>query len=189
MEQKAENNRTSASATDYVRQAASRARSKDEQLNIIEQTAKEQGVWIDDYSSLGDYFSKGGENEVYYNLAENRVYKLNNFEYAGDDVSNFFTRIDIHNELFGNVPYSIVGFAKNSSGETSAVLKQPYIEAEREATEREIASYMEALGFEMGYSDDFTNNKYNVFDAGPNNVLFGTDGRLYFIDTQIRKMF
>ena len=92
-------------------------------------------------------------------------------------------------QCFGNVPYSIIGFSKNSSGEISAVLEQPYIEAEREATEREIASYMEALGFEMGYSDDFTNNKYNVFDAGPNNVLFGTDGRLYFIDTQIRKIF
>ena len=63
---------------------------------------------------------------------------------------------------------------------------QPYILAEREATEDEIIVYMEALGFEMDYIDEFHNNDYEVFDAVPNNVLYGIDGDLYFIDTQIR---
>lgn len=58
--------------------------------------------------------------------------------------------------------------------------------AEREATEDEIAEYMEALGFEMDYIDEFHNEEYEVFDAVPNNVLYGIDGDLYFIDTQIR---
>ena len=56
----------------------------------------------------------------------------------------------------------------------------------REATEDEIIVYMEALGFEMDYIDEFHNNDYEVFDAVPNNVLYGIDGDLYFIDTQIR---
>ena len=30
------------------------------------------------------------------------------------------------------------------------------------------------------------NEVYEVFDAVPNNVLYGIDGDLYFIDTQIR---
>ena len=30
------------------------------------------------------------------------------------------------------------------------------------------------------------NEDYEVFDAAPNNVLYGIDGNLYFIDTQIR---
>lgn len=30
------------------------------------------------------------------------------------------------------------------------------------------------------------NEDYEVFDAVPNNVLYGIDGHLYFIDTQIR---
>ena len=67
-----------------------------------------------------------------------------------------------------------------------AVLTQPYILAEREATEDEIAEYMEALGFEMDYIDEFHNDQYEVFDAVPNNVLYGIDKDLYFIDTQIR---
>ena len=30
------------------------------------------------------------------------------------------------------------------------------------------------------------NEQYEIFDAVPNNVLYGIDGQLYFIDTQIR---
>lgn len=63
---------------------------------------------------------------------------------------------------------------------------QPYVRAEREATEEEIIAYMEALGFETDYSDEFHNDLFEVFDAVPNNVLYGIDGKLYFIDTQIR---
>ena len=28
------------------------------------------------------------------------IYKLNNFEYAGDDLNNFFIRISAHNKFF-----------------------------------------------------------------------------------------
>ena len=70
--------------------------------------------------------------------------------------------------------------------EFCAVLTQPYIKAEREATEDEIAEHMQALGFEMDYYDEFHNEEYEIFDAVPNNVLYGIDGALYFIDTQIR---
>ena len=45
---------------------------------------------------------------------------------------------------------------------------------------------MQALGFGMDYYDEYYNSDYEVFDAVPNNVLYGIDGDLYFIDTQIR---
>ena len=38
----------------------------------------------------------------------------------------------------------------------------------------------------MVYEDEFHNAEYEVFDAVPNNVLYGIDDKLYFIDTQIR---
>lgn len=38
---------------------------------------------------------------------------------------------------------------------------------------------MKALGFQMDYSDEFHNDKYEIFDAAPNNVLYGKDGILY----------
>lgn len=33
----------------------------------------------------------------------------------------------------------------------------------------------------------FSNGRYDIFDALPNNVLVGNDGHLYFIDTIIYK--
>lgn len=142
-------------------------------------------LWIDFNNFPVIYLDKGGENEVFYDGAAT-VYKLNNFEYAGDNLENFFIRITAHNKFFGNVPYQMVGFAYNSLHEFCVVLIQPHIKAEREATENEIADYMQALGFEMDYLDEFHNDQYEVFDAVPNNVLYGIDRELYFIDTQIR---
>lgn len=148
--------------------------------------ANSNNLWISLSELNVEFLSKGGENEVYTGNKDNIVIKLNNFEYAGDDLENFFIRINAHNKLFGNVPYQMIGFAYNSQQEFCAVLIQPYILAEREATEDEIAAYMEALGFEMDYYDEYHNSEYEVFDVVPNNVLYGIDGDLYFIDTQIR---
>ena len=148
--------------------------------------ANSNNLWISLSKLNVEFLSKGGENEVYTGNKDNIVIKLNNFEYAGDDLENFFIRINAHNKLFGNVPYQMIGFAYNSQQEFCAVLIQPYILAEREATEDEIAAYMEALGFEMDYYDEYHNSEYEVFDVVPNNVLYGIDGDLYFIDTQIR---
>ena len=155
------------------------------QIEELISFADSQHLWFDLSNLKITYMDKGGENEVFHdgNLS---VIKLNNFEYAGDDLENFFIRIFAHNRFFNNVPYSLIGFSYNSQKEFCAVLTQPYIKAEREATEEEITEHMQALGFEMDYSDEFHNKEYEIFDATPNNVLYGIDGALYFIDTQIR---
>ena len=155
------------------------------QIEELISFADSNGLWIDFNNLSVIYLDKGGENEVFYDGAA-PVYKLNNFEYAGDNLENFFIRITAHNKFFSNVPYQMIGFAYNSLHEFCAVLIQPHIKAEREATEDEITDYMQALGFEMDYLDEYHNDQYEVFDAVPNNVLYGIDGDLYFIDTQIR---
>ena len=155
------------------------------QIEELISFADSNGLWIDFNNLSVIYLDKGGENEVFYDGAAT-VYKLNNFEYAGDNLENFFIRITAHNKFFSHVPYQMIGFAYNSLHEFCAVLIQPHIKAEREATEDEITDYMQALGFEMDYLDEYHNDQYEVFDAVPNNVLYGIDGDLYFIDTQIR---
>ena len=57
---------------------------------------------------------RGGENEVFHD-GNVSVVKLNNFEYTGGDLENFFIRIAAHNKFFGNVPYQMIGFAYNIS--------------------------------------------------------------------------
>ncbi len=146
-------------------------------------TSRTSRIDFDDLSL--EYLNKGGENEVFTGN-EDFVVKLNNFDYAGDDLTNFFIRIKAHNLFFSNVPYEMIGFAGNSQNEFCAVLLQPYVRAKREATEKEIQHYMESLGFIMDYPDEYHNEQYEIFDAVPNNVLYGIDEQLYFIDTQIR---
>ena len=158
---------------------------KGRQIKELIEFDNDNNLWIDLSPLNITYMDKGGENEVFHD-GKSSVIKLNNFEYAGDDLENFFIRINAHNKFFSNVPYQMIGFSYNSRQEFSAVLTQPYILAEREATEDEIVEYMEALGFEMDYIDEFHNDQYEVFDAVPNNVLYGIDKDLYFIDTQIR---
>ena len=190
---------THSSVNSILEQTASIVRRKKEAAGTLEPTesykrgqieelisfANANSLWISLSDLSVEFLSKGGENEVYTG-DENIVVKLNNFEYAGDDLENFFIRIFAHNKFFSNVPYHMIGFAYNSQQEFCAVLIQPHIQAEREATEDEITNYMEALGFEMDYIDEFHNKEYEVFDAVPNNVLYGIDHDLYFIDTQIR---
>lgn len=158
---------------------------KGRQIKELIVFANANNLWIDLSHLNITYMDKGGENEVFHD-GKSSVIKLNDFEYAGDDLENFFIRINAHNKFFSNVPYQMIGFSYNSRQEFSAVLTQPYILAEREATEDEIIEYMEALGFEMDYIDEFHNDQYEVFDVVPNNVLYGIDKDLYFIDTQIR---
>ncbi len=69
----------------------------------------------------------------------------------------------------------MIGFAYNSQNEFCAVLVQPYVRAKREATENEIQHYMESLGFIMDYPDEYHNEQYEIFDAVPNNVLYGME--------------
>ena len=158
---------------------------KGRQIEHLKEYATLNNLWIDLNGLPLTYLDKGGENEVFYD-GQSSVIKLNNFEYAGDDLTNFFIRISAHNYFFNNIPYSMIGFSENSMKEFCAVLTQPYVQAKREATVNEIIRHMKFLGFEMVYEDEFHNKGYIIFDAVPNNVLYGKDKTLYFIDTQIR---
>ncbi|MCD8031136.1 MAG: hypothetical protein LUF85_10045 [Bacteroides sp.] len=156
------------------------------QIDQLKRFCSDNELYIDFKDLDIVYLDKGGENEVFYD-GRSSVFKLNNFDYAGDDLANFFLRIFAHNYFFNNVPYSLIGFSENSNHEFCAVLIQPYIPALREATPEEIIQCMEQLGFVTDYPDEFHNDEYEIFDAVPNNVLYGKDSRLYFIDTQIRR--
>ena len=79
------------------------------QIEKLKSLADSLNLWIDFNNYPVIYLDKGGENEVFYDGAAT-IYKLNNFEYAGDDSKNFFIRIFAHNRFFSNIPYSFIGF-------------------------------------------------------------------------------
>ena len=57
------------------------------QIEALISFANENQLWFSCSEKNLCYFSKGGENEVYANDSE-LIFKLNNFEYAGDDLEN-----------------------------------------------------------------------------------------------------
>lgn len=94
---------------------------KRKQIERLKEFASIHNLWIDFNTLELAYLNKGGENEVFTGN-EDFVVKLNNFDYAGDDLTNFFTRIEAHNLFFSNIPYEMIGFAYNSQNEFCAVL-------------------------------------------------------------------
>ena len=158
------------------------------QIARLKEWAVNNRLWIDDISLLGTYSDRGSENEVYVNNETQTVYKLNDFRYSDDNLMPFFERIRIHNKLFEDCPYEMIGMTENQSGKPCAVLTQPYILAEREASKDEITEELLRLGFHPEMEGEyFSNGYFDIFDASPNNVLMGIDGHLYFIDTIIYK--
>lgn len=156
------------------------------QINALRKYAIESGCWFSDMSALGEFADRGSENEVYSAFEVDIVYKLNDFRYADDNLNSFFERIFIHNLYFPECAYDLIGFALNQLGIVCAVLTQPFIHAEREATEKEISEALILSGFQPQLGGEyFSNGEYDIFDALPNNVLYGVDGHLYFIDTII----
>lgn len=61
------------------------------QIKKLTEFADSYNLWINLSLLNIDFLSKGGENEVYADDG-NLVIKLNNFEYAGEDLENFFIR-------------------------------------------------------------------------------------------------
>lgn len=158
------------------------------QIAGLKKWAVTHGCWIDNPSVLGVFSDRGSENEVYMNIEQSTVYKLNDFRYADDNLTPFFDRIRLHNYLFPDCAYTFVGISQNQEGKICAVISQHFIRSDREASKEEIAGSLALMGFmPMQEGEYFSNGQIDIFDALPNNVLHGIDDSFYFIDTIICK--
>lgn len=195
------NQRTSNSATAT---SSDKRWFKHEGLRQLAQIAFENGVWIENVSDLtnGDSINNGTENTVYLSKDGRNVIKVNNFFFLNEndtefkhtrDLKYFFNRILAHNLLFPEVFYKIIGFTKNSGGQTCAVLEQPYIPNYEYAIREKIDSELEKMGFIKTILGEgintglngYTNGIYELTDAKPLNVLKDENGKLHFIDLDI----
>ena len=162
---------------------AGTANCKGVQIHNLAEWAKKNGYWIEPPFTYGEYADRGSENEVYVSNNGRFLFKLNDFRYSDDNLTPFFERIKAHNYYFPDCEYRMIGMSENREGQICAVLVQPFITAERESTEEEIAAELQNMGFRIQYDGEcFTNGVHDIYDARPNNVLMGVDGRLYFID-------
>lgn len=168
-----------------IEEASRDARGGEKEVNrAIEALAKSLGLWIpfENLSSLGSPFVGGNENTNY--LDENgTIYKVNNLMNSGTIV-DLFNRIDLHNAIFPNTRYELVGVSGFGNGSSIyPVYKQYFVRDAEFATPEEIDSYMRSLGFEKTSKEaEYSNGEYVVSDLRSRNVLKDSDGDIYVID-------
>lgn len=162
-------------------------RSKEFLLGELAKRASRSAQWINDITSIISYpIGKGGENEVYRSSDGQSVIKVNDFSYLPNNSTNFdsfINRIETHNELFPHDAFTILDFTLNSENNISVVLSQPYIKNARTATQEEIDSFFESMGFYTDMSGNWTDGIYEIADTKPENVLADEENNLHFIDT------
>lgn len=159
----------------------------DVEQRVAEQYAKENGIWIamSDVFDLGVPGPSGNENDTY--VSNDIIYKVNNLLNTGSILS-LLDRIMWHNNLFYDTAYTLHGFTGFEGRTIMPVLQQRLIKDAKPATQIEIETYMAAIGFVKIDNDGrFANDKYEVWDLVPRNVLKDSDGDIFIIDAEIKK--
>ncbi len=165
---------------------------EDAEKRIAFNYAKTKGLWIENFYSLGHPMKGGGyENTLALNPETGFLYKSNNLFNSNFLISILFKQIEIHNQLFPETSYQLVGFTGIDNGNNRApyvevVLQQNFIPNAIQATQEDIATYMSSIGFEMMNETTFKNQHYIISDLFPRNVLKDENNTIYVVDNIIR---
>lgn len=150
-------------------------------------------LWIDDLYTLGKPTHAGGyENTLALDEETGFLYKSNNLFNAQFLISNLLEQIGLHNELFPETYYELVGFTGFDNGKErvpyiEVILKQMYVDNVVQASEQEIMDFMGLLGFKKAGDAIYRNEKYVVADLYPRNVLKDDNGFIFVVDDIVTK--
>lgn len=171
-----------------------------EQEQTVESWAKEEGIWFNDYTdnkanlypSLEAMLSSeyeesygGSESYVYQDKEHQEVVKAISLLHCDDNVQIALDRMVLHNQLFPNTAYALIGFGRDSLGHFRIIAKQKFVQGESASSE-EIKNFAEKLGLreEQGwwFSQD---GLFKITDLSPLNVLKDVNGELQILDCDI----
>ena len=185
-----------------TKKSLSRGWNKNRFLISMMESAVQNNVWfksVYEIAKKGSRLKSGYENEPYLSNDGKHVIKLNNLSFLNDDdyhgfettrnFDYFVERLYIHNVLFPQDKYEIVGFGKNSKGETCIVLKQPFVKKAKLASYNKVEKVLLEKGFKKETTKYglkcFSNGKCRLSDVKPQNVLIDMGGNLRFIDLDV----
>lgn len=159
----------------------SRSIIKEKQIEFLRTYTKESGLWLESLAPQTEYLTRGGESKVYLAADRLNVIKVNDAVYYAT-WTEFFDSLVLHNLLFSNTTYSLLGFIE-SDGKLNAVLSQPFIEGEQAKLEN-IKELLSFNGFENTRRQDYYNKEFGLVleDMHDENVI-ARQGVLFFIDT------
>ena len=158
------------------------------QKEALKKYAIEEGIFIQNPEKVfGELYSRGFESSVFVTSDRKFVNKVNDMSLHRFDIATFFDRLAMHNFLFPETKYELVGFTE-MNGDFSAIVKQPFIQAAYESDRDDVKRHLEKLGFEKlsGMNAErglWRREEILMSDInGKNNVLSDKKGNLLFID-------
>jgi hypothetical protein len=155
---------------------------KEKQVAFLENYCNQRNLWITDLPGEDRYLTRGGEARVYLHSDNKHVIKLNDGVYYATWLE-FFNSILLHNLIFPNTAYSLIGFKKEGTT-LYAVLQQPFITSEAQVDLNDIKKLLTFNGFENTRRNDYIHKELGLIleDMHDENVLVNSE-TLFFIDT------
>ena len=159
----------------------SRAILKEEQNSFLKSYAEKTGLWLNSLPSGCQYLIRGGEAKVYLANDNRHVIKLNDGVYYAT-WTEYFNSLVIHNLLFPNTAYILLGFIE-LNGSLCTLLQQQFIEGHQAELEH-IRDLLTFNGFVNTKRQDYFNKEFRLIleDMHDENVI-AKDNVLFFIDT------
>ncbi len=176
------------SAAYYLRESAEASRNteanefaKDQEATHLSSWIDRSGSWIDGVNETR-YLARGAEQRVYLDDDTRYVIKLNDSVFYAYWLDYFYNLL-IHNYLFPETAYELIGFYKE--GEIlHAVVKQPFIEITEPTNPLLVKEFLVNNGFQLRKNSDYYHSQAGIIleDLHDENVLTNK-GTLFFIDT------
>src|SRR5258707_9822396 len=155
--------------------------SKDQEAKELTDWIQTSNLWFDRVDETR-FIARGAEQRVY--LAENVLYviKLNDSIFY-ERWLDYFHNLLIHNFLFPQTAYELIGFYLESKV-LHAVVKQPFIEITEPTDTAAVKEFLSANGFQLKKNNDYFNLEAGIIleYLHDENVLTNK-GVLFFIDT------
>jgi len=144
---------------------------KKEQAGFIEAYCTKHNFWFDKLPSEDKYLTRGGESKVYLADDGRNVIKLNDAVYYATWLE-FLNSILLHNLLFTNTTYQLLGFTKQAES-LFAVIQQVFIIADAQAELNDIKKFLEFNEFTNTRRNDYENKHLGLIleDMHDENVI------------------
>lgn len=156
-----------------------RAKQQEQQ---IESWAKEAGLWYNDYQessdgSLESVLEADGGKFSNESGSESLVYWNNGFAVKAIDASHYtdspqslLDKIILHNSIFPETAYEVIGFGRDRGGTFRVIAKQRIIKGEKPTVE-DIQKLAKKLGLTKKGGWYYTKDGKRITDLSPKNVI------------------
>ena len=155
---------------------------KKEQGKLLNSFIEQNSLWLEPPDETERFLTEGGEAKIYFSRQGAGVIKVNDAVYYLTWL-DFFTSVLIHNLLFEETRYALMGFI-NEASVLKAVLQQTFVVSDSAVDLTAVRSFLEYNGFENTKRNDYYNKELGLIleDIHDENVIMNS-GVMFFIDT------